>query len=205
MKPAARMLFLLVCAASLPVGAQQAPRANLIECTGPFAKDSSHSRLVEAFGAANVVFGDIGGPEGESQLGSNVFPDEPRRRFTIVWKDEAGRRNPQEIHFREGSAWRTRAGIHVGSNLAEVERLNGKPFTMWGFEWDYGGYVRDWRGGTLDQVNGECLLGMRFELSNKAPHSASDRILGERTIPSNDPEVRAVRPRTSEIYLKYPQ
>ncbi len=136
MKSAARLLFMLVFAVASPVRAQQTPRADLIECTGPFAKDSSHARLVEAFGAANVVFEDIGGPEGESRLGTDVFAGDPQRRFTIVWKDEGARRNPDTVEFRIGSGWRTRDGVRIGLELAEVERLNGKPFSMWGFEWD---------------------------------------------------------------------
>lgn len=204
MKSAARLLFMLVFAASSPLRAQ-APGADVIGCTGPFAKDSSHARLVEAFGAANVVFEDIGGPEGESRLGTDVFPSDPQRRFTIVWKDEAARRNPDTVQFRTGSGWRTRDGVRIGLELAEVERLNGKPFRLWGFEWDYGGYVRDWRGGALDRFNPQCHLGMRFKPTDNVPASALDRILGEVTILSNDPDVRAVGPTISEIFLRYPQ
>jgi len=198
------ILLLLVCAMTLPVDAQQTLHAELIECTGPFAKSSNHDQLIDVFGAANVVFQDIGVPEGETRLGSIVFPEELQRRFAVVWKDDAGRRNPKEIYFREGSAWRTSNGLRIGGDLAEVQQLNGKPFSMWGFEWDYGGYVRTWRGGALERFNADCYLGMRFEPSDDRLAGALSRVLGERSLLSNDPDVRAVKPKISEIFLKYP-
>jgi hypothetical protein len=205
MKIAAHTILpLLVCATTLPVHAQQMLHAELIECTGPFAKTSSHDQPIDVFGAANVVFQDIGGPEGETRLGSIVFPEEPQRRFAVVWKDDAGRRNPKEIYFREGSAWRTSNGLRIGGGLAEVQQLNGKPFSMRGFEWDYGGYVRSWQGGALERFNTDCHLGMRFEPSDDRLAGALSRVLGERSLLSNDPDVRAVRPKISEIFLKYP-
>ena len=33
--------------------------------------------------------------------------------------------------------------------IEEVEKINGKPFKIAGFEWDYGGYVSNWTGGSL--------------------------------------------------------
>lgn len=34
----------------------------------------------------------------------------------------------------------------MGMEMAQVERLNGKAFTLTGFEWDMSGYTTDWRG-----------------------------------------------------------
>jgi hypothetical protein len=196
-----RTLFFLLVATPCAADPQQ---ADLIQCAGPFAKNSSHSRLAETFGVANLEFGDIGGAEGESQLGSRAFPNEVQRRFDVTWNDEAGRRDTKAVRFR-GSAWRTVQGIGVGADLIEVERINGKPFTMWGFEWDYGGIVRDWQGGALGKFSAACRLGMQFVPGENPPPVTLDRVSGERTIVSSSPDVRAVKPRVSEIFLVYPE
>jgi hypothetical protein len=33
--------------------------------------------------------------------------------------------------------------------LAEIEKINGKPFKLYGFEWDFGGRSSNWQGGEL--------------------------------------------------------
>lgn len=36
-----------------------------------------------------------------------------------------------------------------GTSLKELQRLNGKPFRLFGFSWDYGGLVESWQKGRL--------------------------------------------------------
>jgi len=47
--------------------------------------------------------------------------------------------------------------------LAEMERINGRPFGLAGFAWDYGGRVTAWRGGALSRpLPGSCRIGIDF-------------------------------------------
>jgi hypothetical protein len=41
------------------------------------------------------------------------------------------------------------AGVTIGSSLAEVRKVNGKPFLVDDFDSDAGGFVRNWKGGAL--------------------------------------------------------
>ena len=57
-----RLLLVLAFAPFAGPSLAQSPPTTL-SCDGPFARDSDHARLVKIFGAANVVFTKIPGPE----------------------------------------------------------------------------------------------------------------------------------------------
>jgi hypothetical protein len=178
---------------------------NVLQCDGAFAKDTSHAKLLQAFGKSSVAFMDVEGVEGDKMKASVVYPDDSRRRVEIVWHDEKTRSRPATIRVGFKSKWRTVRGLHIGSELGEVEKLNGKPFKMLGFDWDYGGRVSDWDGGALAVVSGGCDFRVAFEPWADAPDAARDKVSGDKVFLSTDPNMRASRPTVSEIIISYPQ
>src|SRR4029077_5934594 len=155
----AGMLALSSSAAS----AESAASSRVIKCEGPFGRNAGHSDLVKAFGSKNVVDQEIDGVEGQKIKASVLYPDDPKARLEFVWSDEKARRRPTLIRATDQSAWATTHGIRIGTALAEVEERNGKPFKLSGFDWDYGGRVTDWQGGTLSKPQpGGCNLGGDF-------------------------------------------
>jgi hypothetical protein len=186
-------------AAKPPAGAQA------IACEGPFAKDSSDARVTEAFGQENVVFTIVDGPEGTKLNATVVFPKDARRRLEILWHDQAARVRPSSIVLAGGSTWVGPGGVRVGAPVAEVEKQNGKPFRVAGFGWDYGGTVVDWQEGALDKLAGDCRLGLRFDVDAKAPQAARAKVSGDSEFLSTDPNMRAVKPKVSEMFFHYPE
>jgi hypothetical protein len=155
----AGMLALSSSAAS----AESAASSRLIKCEGPFGRNAGHSDLVKAFGSKNVVDQEIDGVEGQKIKASVLYPDDPKARLEFVWSDEKARRRPTLIRATDQSAWATANGIRIGTALAEIEQINGKPFKLSGFDWDYGGRVTDWQDGKLSKPQpGGCLLGVDF-------------------------------------------
>ena len=71
----------------------------------------------------------------------------------VVWHDEKLRRRPATIRVDFKSGWHAVRGLHVGTELAEVEKLNGKAFKMTGFDWELGGRVSNWQGGALAKMS----------------------------------------------------
>jgi hypothetical protein len=51
-------------------------------------------------------------------------------------------------HTAKTSHWNV-AGVTIGSSLAEVQKINGKPLLVNGFDSDFAGFVVNWKGGTL--------------------------------------------------------
>src|ERR1051325_4728771 len=134
-----------------------------VTCAGPWAPDAGETTLRSVFGAfvraENV---DIG--EGEEAPGAVVYPDAPRQTVFVVWKDAAGRRYPDSILIRNESQQVTYGGVGIGTTLKALERLNGRPFELSGFAWDYSGTVTSWEGGRLEHVGGStCELKVRLE------------------------------------------
>ncbi len=175
---------------------------NVLACEGPFAADSSQARLVAAFGKANVAFEEVDGPEGSKEMATVVFGKDPKRRLTIRWDDEAKRQRP--LHIELGPAWRLANGLRRDLSLAEVEALNGRPFALSGFEWDYGGYVTDWKKGRLERLPGGCNAIVGFGPDEAAPSAALDKVSGDATFASDSKAMRAVKPRVGIIALGYP-
>ncbi len=174
-----------------------------IRCDGVFGKDTSQAKLAATFGAKNVVFQPVDGPEGTKMNATVVFPSDPKRRIEVLWHDETGRKKPATIVVGSQSTWHAR-GFRIGEGLAAVEKVNGKPFKLSGLDWTYGGAARDWLGGKLENLSGGCRLGMRFEADPNAPQAARASISGDREFMSDNADMRAVTPKIVELVIGYP-
>ncbi|WP_156767533.1 hypothetical protein [Candidatus Viadribacter manganicus] len=99
------------------------------------------------------------------------------------------------------SAWTGPSSLALAMTLEDLERLNGRPFEILGFGWDYGGQIWDMRGGAINRdTAGGCRLFVFFRTA--VEHS--DPLIGDRAIMSNDPDVRAIRPSVHLITYRYP-
>jgi hypothetical protein len=190
---------------------QQADGRNVLQCEGAFARDSSHAKLVQAFGKSSVAVEEVDRPDGTKTKASVVYPDEPRRRVEVLWHDEAARSRPATIRVDFKSQWRTVRGLRIGSdladveNLADVEKINGKPFKLMGFDWNYGGRVSNWMGGALATVAGGCDVRLGFNPWADAPDAARDKVSGDKEFLSSDANMRASKPTVSDIFILYPR
>lgn len=191
--------------AAKPAPKPAAARAQTLSCDGPFGKDTSQIRLAQTFGNDNVVFTTVDGPEGSKLNASVLFPKDPKRRVEVLWHEEDKRSRPSTIVINGSSTWVAPKGIRIGTPLAEIEKQNGKPFKLSGFDWDNGGAVTDWDGGALDSLPGGCRIGMRFAPDPKAPKEPRAKVVGDAEFASSDPNMRAVKPKVSELLIGYPQ
>lgn len=191
-------LLLALLLVLLAAPAHSAPRSTL-SCTGPFARAASHAGIVKVFGAANVTSERVGVGEGEMERATVVFARDKARRLEIFWRDAKRRRGLAELRTVPGSRWRMPQGVALGQSLAEVETLNGKPFLLSGFGWDYGGTTTDWQGGALGKQDGGCRLMLRFE-QRKTTDADID---GERDFSSDDKGMRSAEPAVEEISLRF--
>lgn len=192
------LLFLLLTTAAAP--------ADSITCTGTWAPTVTERDLVRAFGRANVVRGMIYLAEGNEEPGTIVFPKDDKRRLEILWKKN---KRPEWIRIPAESRWTTFGGIRIGTPLAEVEKLNGRAFQLSGFDWDYGGFATDFRGGKLQTIGRPCRLQLRFDRTapdqpTRAQEKALDATSGERDLLSTDKNLRMFRTTVGEIIIQYP-
>jgi hypothetical protein len=142
--------------------------------------------------------------EGEETRGTVIFGKDPRRQIEVIWWDEKNRTRPSMIRIK-GVGWTGPRGIKVGASLADVEASNGRPFTLSGFSWDFGGYVTNLKDGALASIPGGCRFGIRFDPDPKASEARLSKVIGDREFSSSLPAMKAVAPRVSEISLGYPE
>ena len=192
-----RLILLPLLFAAAPAAAAQ------ITCDGPFAPDSSEARLVEAFGAGNVVSGEVPGPEGTTIFATTVYPDDPERSMEFGWWDDAA---------REGLSYATIAladtapgGLEYGMSIAEAEQLNGAPFELSGFGWDYGGYA-GFLGGALGDLEGGCRLSAGFQPTAEPPADIDmTPVYGDVLLSSDEPLLELLDARIETITIGYPR
>ena len=185
-----------------PAARKPAPGPRSVACSGVFAKDSSHLNLAQSFEAKNIEFGAVPGPEGTSLNASILYGGDPKRRLEVLWQNEAARSDVSLIVITGQSQWSAPKGLRLGLALAALEKLNGKPFRLSGFDQPDGGSVLDWQGGALAVLPGGCKVGLRLAPDPKAPQGALAAAAGKEFL-STDAAMRAAKPVIAEIVLGY--
>ena len=161
--------------------------------------------LARTFARNELREGDVEVGEGETRHGMLVFPDDARRRLRIAWGNQPGVQPVTWLMVDGESRWRGYQDIGLATDLRTLERLNGRPFVLAGFDWDYGGTVLDWRGSHLAPTHTErCRLIVRLEPSPGAPRNLVDQVVGDRDFPSDHPAMRALNALVYQIILELP-
>ena len=162
-----RLAILLVGLAVLGGGVSVAQAAETVEndwlClpferVGPILASAKEEDLLQLFGAEQVQRRTIYVAEGTEKRDVSVIYPYSANEVILFWRDnQYGQRLSHAWVKKEDSSWKTAENITVGTPLAELNRLNGQPFRIVGFGWDYGGYIPVRQEGTLIQQKGLCL------------------------------------------------
>lgn len=191
----ARASLLALLALATPALAEE------VACDGVFAIDSSEARLIETYGADNIVTGIVPGPEGSEMLATRVFPDDPKRMLEFVWWDEAGLIDPGFIELPSKSV--APGDVRIGMSLAEVEAINGEPFKLNGFGWDYGG-AAGFSSGALADLAGDCHLNLQFAYGASPEGVDTLPAMGDKELSSDDPLLQQMDVRVYAMSIGYP-
>jgi hypothetical protein len=170
---------------------------------GPISSRTTEADLQKKFGDNELRRARIQLGEGETTPGTVLFPGDSTRRAEIIWRDTLRYRRPSRVVFRgDRSLWQASGGISLGTTLEELEQLNGRPFTLAGFGWDYAGVIIDWQGGTLDSV----LSGIKLYLDPgpaQQQSAAYSQVLGDRNYSSSLPAMEQLNPKVTQIFVDF--
>lgn len=137
--------------------------------------------------------------DGMTAEGVVVFPDNPRNRMEVYWEPEIDPVRPVLIRISgEGTDWKTSQGITVGTSIAEVQKVNGKPFSLFGFGWDYGGRVTNWNQGKL---NNNLSIQFGYTSEGETPEGIS----GEVELSSDMPALAPLKVVVTSLELSFPR
>ena len=190
----------ILLVAALAIFATSAPAAELA-CEGPFAADSSAARLVETFGRDNVVTGEVPGPEGTTMIATTIYPNDPARTMQVRWWDEEKVEYLAGVTLAEGDSGP--GGVKVGMPIEQVQAINGAPFRLFGFYWDYGGFA-GFESGVLSNLPGGCVLNLRFAPTREdLSEAVTNAISGDTELPSDMVEVLEAKVAVREVNLGY--
>jgi len=175
------------------------------ERIGAITPASSEAELRQIYGDENVGEAEVNIGEGETETGTVLFDKDPERRIQILWSDPHSKSKPARIQIDEPrNRWKTREGIAIGTSLHELERMNGRPFTLTGFGWDYSGTVVDWDNGALEKFGGSWgRIILRLYPEAGLPPDAPDDLSGDRDIPSDQPSMQKLDPKVYQIIMQF--
>jgi hypothetical protein len=197
---------LLVAAGILSGYGARSQSGRILDCESTFPPDLTVAALEKTFGAQHVGTDQrhTPGDSGEVDEVTVLFPSTPENRVEIVWIDETQKRAPAQVWIRgERSRWKTRDGLTLGLDLRSVEALNGRPFLLAGFSFDYSGTQTSWRNGQLAApTSSPC--GVRVVFVDPPDGTPGSRqVLGGRQFSSGHPAMQAINPRIEKLWLEY--
>ncbi|TXB68005.1 hypothetical protein [Phaeodactylibacter luteus] len=163
-------------------------------------RSASEADVLQAYGSLaqkdSVYLG-----EGLFEQGVVLFKENPKNRVYLYWDPLMSPRQPSFVSiYGEGrqTDWSTPEGLTIGMSIEQVEQLNGRAFELYGFGWDYGGYVSNWNGGSLEGKG----ISLRFEPNEDA--TTAVEVLGDVALSSDAPAVRQAQPFVSELTFSDP-
>ncbi|MEZ0610958.1 hypothetical protein ACAW74_20770 [Fibrella sp. WM1] len=191
---------------------------------GVVRANSSEAELRKLLGAANVVRDTIYMAEGAFEIGTTLFKN-TADQAQILWKDTKTFARPDMVLLRPeydennelkpgtgGKAvqWTVPVGtagsLSPGTSLRDVEKLNGKPFKLYGFGWDYGGQSSDWQGGKLQDTDGKTYLSAAFGVGAEFTGSESklyDSVMGDSEFLSSHAAMQSLNPTIKTLTISF--
>ncbi|WP_034893449.1 hypothetical protein [Gillisia sp. Hel_I_29] len=119
-----------------------------------------------------------------------LYPETPNE-IHITWTDNS-KTKIDEIRFSDNGKWKSKSGIKIGTTYSELNKMNGKPISFYGFGWDYSGAVL-WNDGKLENGKLRVFIGPDNEVNAK--------YYGDRIIKATPEEIEALDLKVQTILL----
>lgn len=151
---------------------------------GLIQKNATEAAIIKLYGQENVIRKEIGMGEGETTMATIIFP-ETKNEMVITWKTGQPFKVIENILVdKKDAPWTTASGIHIGTTLEELVKINGKEFQFAGFEWDNSGYTNEWMDGNISK-------NVIVYLEPNNPEVVYPDLLGDELFSSNLPTAKA--------------
>lgn len=123
---------------------------------------------------------------------SILYPNTPDE-LHITWKDNK-RTEILDLRFSQKGKWKSKSGISIGATYEELNKINGKPISFYGFGWDYSGAVL-WNDGRLENS------GLRVFLSPET--QPQNKFIGDQIIEPSPEEIKKMNLKVSSVIINY--
>jgi hypothetical protein len=137
--------------------------------------------------------------EGTCSQGT-LFGKDTEHEFEVVWVD-LKKREVAKVIFK-GKMWRTNTGIGFDTTLKEIEKINGSPFSLTGFDWDYPGTITDFgKQGKLKK--GVYVIRLDTKKNSKSTAKLKATVTGDQIFSSGHPSMQKINPTVYDIQLHF--
>jgi len=172
---------------------------------GPVTGASTLDNLRAALGKRNVSLEMVQPEGGKGRVsGAVLYPGDAKKRIELAWQDTLAKSRPRWARVRNASSWwHTPAGVRVGTTLQDLEKLNGRAFTVMSFKsGERRSLVRSWNKGNLaDELEKKAQVWLAVPTATTKSQMVPLSQGG--TLPSGDPPLRHLNPHVTEISIKF--
>ena len=153
------------------------------------------ARIENLYGTDALASRDLPDGEGNTLPGYVLFPGTYDELSIELGEDK----QPARVRFSHPrTRWHhAETNLTVGTELAELREMNGKPFSFTGFGWDYAGTVTDWNGGALEDIQ----VRLTYAPERVSGAGLPDSLLGDRLLSSDSSSVSGLGLRVREIIV----
>ncbi|MEZ0541613.1 hypothetical protein [Fibrella arboris] len=184
---------------------------------GAVTANATEASLIRLLGVEHVSRDTIYVAEGNFEIGTTLFKN-TANQAQILWADNRHFARPETVLLRpardaenrliagSNPQWITDKGLVLGMTLRQVEKINGRPFALYGFGWDYGGLSSGWKGGALDQKDGKTYIGLGFGVPESQAASQEklyESLMGDQEFPSNNPAMQKLNPIVENLTISF--
>ncbi|MCF8261196.1 MAG: hypothetical protein K9J12_10505 [Melioribacteraceae bacterium] len=151
----------------------------------------SHSQLEKIFGMENLSISEEWFEEGTVKKSqSKIYPN-TKNEISITWKENE--KDIKSISFSSiDSKWKLKNGLFVGMSLEDLEKINDKSISFYGFGWDQGGLI---------DFNEGVLASQRLQVYLSFPEDGWENLMGDRKFQANSKKAESAELRIGEIKL----
>ena len=149
--------------------------------------------IVKNYPDANIEEGADMFEEGTEERPFTILYPGTTNELHITWQDK-DRTKIHDLRFSNNGKWQSETGINVGTTYAELNAMNGKKISFYGFGWDYSGAV-DWNGGKLEKS------GLRVFLNPE--NKPANKFYGDKIIQATPEEIEALDLKVASIMINY--
>ena len=149
--------------------------------------------LVQNYPDANIAEGTDMFEQGTEERPYTILYPGTADELHITWQDR-NRTRIHDLRYSNDGKWESETGVKVGTTYAELNKMNGKKISFYGFGWDYSGAV-DWNGGKLEKS------GLRVFLT--PGNDPSNKFYGDKIIKATPEEIEALDLEVGSIAINY--
>ncbi len=151
--------------------------------------DATFETLIRTFGKERVSDEKMyRAPDTDEMVVKTIINKNRIDEIIIQWDDSLFHKRILSIEaLRENHPYKTTDGIHYGTTLAELVKINGAKISFSGFGWDFGGLLNDFHGGKLSYKEGKPTISYDLDVNLTQNY---DEIMGDQVIDTDMPKAK---------------